>query len=135
MKRLLLLTLTVALVGGGCATVNSVDLGDGRRTVEVSNTCWRFLMLPIASGEWENPNACSCNWFCNDATLEHQMAMLDAESKRLGATRISNVRTLTTDEDLYLVIFLREKIHTSATLDLPPPIAVESVLSDLSDVE
>ena len=140
MKRLLLTVFAAALLGG-CATINTVDLGDGRKTIEVSNTCWRFLMLPIASGDWERPNECGCNWFRNDATVEHQMGMVEKESERLGATRVSDIRTLTTDEDLFLFVFLRENIHTSATFDVPvsattnsvADTAVVSLLPDLSE--
>ena len=120
MKRLLFLLFAAGLFGG-CATVSTVDLGDGRKTIEASNTCWRFLMLPVASGDWERPNECGCNWFRNDATVERQMAMIEKEAERLGATRVSDIRTLTTDEDLALFIFLRENIHTSATVDVPVP--------------
>lgn len=126
MKQLLFMLFAAALFGG-CATVNTVDLGDGRKSIEASNTCWRFLMLPIASGDWECPNECGCNWFRNDATVEHQMAMVEKESERLGATRVSDLRTLTTDEDLFLFVFLRENIHTSATVDVPVAAATDAV--------
>lgn len=109
----------------GCATVEYVPAADPpvsadgmleTGTVVIDNTTWRLFMLPIASGNPEKPNCCSCRWFRNTGTLENQMKMLEGEAKKHGAGRVVNVSTLTTDEDFMLLILLREKIHTSATL-------------------
>lgn len=110
----------------GCASVNvsdrvgNVKVEDGLtpiETVEVSNMSWMFLVgLPIAGGDVDNPNGHTCDWFTRSSTLENQLKMLQAEADRVGARRALNVTTLTTDEDFFLFLFLREKIHTSAVL-------------------
>lgn len=124
MKGSLLLLLALAL--GGCATVTRLDDVRAVRVprgctpveaVEISNTCWLFLScLPFASGDPDNPNGCTCRLFANTETVANQMKMLEAEAARVGAARAVNVVTQTTDEPWYLIVFLREKIHTSAVL-------------------
>ena len=127
MKRLLLFVPVLAFaMATGCSTVSRVPCeggafaGDGLtpvETVEISNTCWLFLAcLPIASGDVENPDGWTCSMFSDTATLENQMKMLQAEADRVGAKKAVNVTTLTTDEDFFLFVFLRDKIHTSALL-------------------
>jgi len=121
LATLFLLALTV-----GCATVNRVPMTDKTRvegglepieTVEISNTCWYFLScLPIASGDVEAPDSWGSKWFRDTLTLDSQMKMLKDEIVRTGARRAVNVSTLATDEDCFLFVFLREKMHTSAVL-------------------
>lgn len=127
MRRLFGLLLSLAaVVVTGCATVSrvpcegSVCAEDGLtpvETVEISNTCWFFLAcLPIAGGDVDDPNGWTCSPFSDTATLENQMKMLQAEAERVGAKKAVDVTTLTTDEDVFLFVFLRDKIHTSALL-------------------
>ena len=121
MKYASLLTL---LLLTGCATVNRCELGarcydsagrESLSSVEISNTCWHFLMLPIASGDPSYPNEISSIWFRDTATIENQLKMLENAAKASGASGVSEVVTLTTDEDVFLLLY-REKIHTSAVL-------------------
>ena len=127
MKRAAVCVLCAALLGG-CASVTRLDGKpcaplDGHEPVEavqVMNTNWKLLsFIPIASGNPERPNACSCRWFENTVTLQNQMAMLEAEAKRAGATRAFDVVTTSCDERLYFFLLKREKIHTSAVLAKP----------------
>ena len=110
----------------GCATINRIPMDarvrveDGREpieTVEISNTCWHFLsFLPVASGNPDNPNGFGCCCFRNTLTLGNQFRMLQKEAERVGAGKVLDVTTLTTDETCFFILFLREKIHTSAVL-------------------
>lgn len=123
--RQLVYLLVLSLVTG-CATVNRIPMDarvrvEGGRepieTVEISNTCWHLLsLIPIASGNPDNPNGFGCRVFQNTLTLNGQRRMLEAEVARVGATKALNVTTLSTDETCFLILFLREKLHTSAVL-------------------
>ena len=124
MKRMILFFAMASLVSG-CATVRTlpgtadvkIEGHEVVETVEVSNTCWEFFScLPIASGDVENPNGCWCIWFSDTETLANQMKMLEAEAARVGASRALSVTTVTTDEVWIPILFLIEKIHTSAVL-------------------
>ena len=108
----------------GCSSVRGitdfrgVKVEDGVEPIEVVdiyNTNWLFLsLLPVASGDPDNPDGWTTCLFRDKATVENQIRMLEAEAKRVGAGRAINVTTVTTDEAAFL--FLREKIHTSAVL-------------------
>ncbi|MBO7721217.1 MAG: hypothetical protein J6T01_02305 [Kiritimatiellae bacterium] len=110
----------------GCASVKR--LGDFRGVkveggaepvgvVDVYNTNWfLFSVLPIVSGDTDNPGGWTTKFFRNTATVENQLKMLEAEAKRAGASRAVNVATFTTDESVLLFLFLREKYHTMAVL-------------------
>lgn len=110
----------------GCATVTALPAAPGARssdgrevveTVAVNNTSWRLLcLLPIASGNPERPNAVSSRWFRDTATLQSQMDMVAAEAARCGAKQAMDVYTFETEEDVFLLAFLRRKMHTSAVL-------------------
>ncbi len=116
--RSIIVALVLTMGAAGCATVEFVPTDDARKlgTVSASDTTWRILMLPIASGDTDDPNSFGCRWFRSTVKLENQMKMVEAEAKRRGARAVTEVSTVTTDEDLLLFVLLREKIHTSATL-------------------
>lgn len=124
MSRFSCLLVLAALTG--CATINRIPM-DARvrvednqepiETVEISNTCWHLLsFIPIASGNPDNPNGFGCRAFQNTLTLDSQRRMLQAEIERVGAGKAINVTTVSTDEVCLLILFLREKLHTSAVL-------------------
>jgi len=110
----------------GCATVKisdsvgNVKVENGAtpiESVDVTNMAWYFLAcLPIASGDTDNPNGHTCKWFSDTTDVEHQLKMLQDEADRVGAKRAENVTTITYDEDFFLFVFVRTKIHTSAVL-------------------
>ena len=86
-------------------------------TVDIYNSNWLlFSLLPIASGDPDNPDGWTTCLFRNKATVENQIKMLENEAKRVGASRAVNVSTTTTDESVLSILFLREKYHTSAVL-------------------
>lgn len=122
--------LTILLLGAlvGCTSVQvqtdfrGVKVEDGLMPIEVVdvyNTNWLFLSLdwlPIASGDPDNPDGWTTCFFRDTATIENQMKMLENEAKRVGASRAVNVATISTDEAAFLILFLREKYHTTAVL-------------------
>ena len=118
--------LAAALAVCGCSSVKrisdfrGVKVDDGLEPIEVVdiyNSNWLLLsLLPIASGDPDNPDGWTTCFFRNKATVENQIRMLEAEAKRVGAKRAVNVTTTSTDEAALLILFLREKYHTSAVL-------------------
>ena len=124
MKGLVIAVLAAALCGcssvRGIADFRGVRVEDGVEPIEVVdiyNTNWLFLsLLPIASGDPDNPDGWTTCFFRDKATVENQIRMLEAEAKRVGASRAINVTTVSTDEAAFLILFLRERFHTSAVL-------------------
>ena len=120
------LVLLPALALCGCSSVKrlsdfrGVKVEDGLEPIEVVdvyNTNWLFLsLLPIASGDPDNPDGWTTCLFRDRATVANQIKMLENEAKRVGASRAVGVTTTSTDEEAFLVLFLREKLHTSAVL-------------------
>ena len=118
--------LAAALAVCGCSSVKrisdfrGVKVDDGLvpiEVVDIYNTNWLLLsLLPVASGDPDNPDGWTTCFFRNKATVENQIRMLEAEAKRVGAKRAVNVTTTSTDEAALLILFLREKYHTSAVL-------------------
>ena len=110
----------------GCSSVKrfsdfrGVKVEDGLEpieTVDVYNTNWLLLsLLPIASGDPDNPDGWTTCFFRNTATVESQIRMLEDEANKVGASRAVNVSTTSTDEAVLLILFLREKYHTTAVL-------------------
>ena len=85
--------------------------------VDIYNTNWLLLtLLPIASGDAENPDGWTTKFFRNTATVETQNKMLEDEAKRVGAKKAINVATISNDEAVFLIAFLREKYQTTAVL-------------------
>lgn len=124
MRGVVIAVLAAALCGcssvRGIADFRGVKVEDGVEPIEVVdiyNTNWLFLsLLPIASGDPDNPDGWTTCFFRDKATVENQIRMLEAEAKRVGASRAINVTTVSTDEAAFLILFLREKFHTSAVL-------------------
>ena len=120
------LALVFAFILCGCSSVkrltdfHGVKIEDGLSPIEVVdiyNSNWLFLsLLPIASGDPDNPDGWTTCFFRDKATVENQIKMLEDEAKRAGASRAVNVSTTSTDEAVFLFLFLREKYHTSAVL-------------------
>lgn len=119
-------TAVLAFALAGCASVVRLVPSEAQKTrdgetvvetIQVANTSWKFLgCLPIASGDPERPNKKTCRWCRDTVTLENQMRMIEAEAQAVGAKRATEVITYRNDEDAYLILFLRSKIHTSAVL-------------------
>ena len=110
----------------GCSSVRGIaDFRGGKvedgvepiEVVDIYNSNWLLLsLLPIASGDPDNPDGWTTCFFRDKATVENQIRMLEAEAKRVGAGRAINVTTVSTDEAAFLLLFLREKFHTTAVL-------------------
>ena len=124
MKKSLVFAALAALAG--CATVTTESVGDCFRvdegaepieSVAIDNTTWMlFSCIPLAGGDADNPNGCSCLPFRDTSTMENQMKMLQAEADRVGARKAVNVTTISTEEAALLFLIVREKLHTSAVL-------------------
>ena len=116
----------VLLCASGCALVTRLPPEPGAKTpegeeivetVQVMNSSWSlFCLLPLASGNVDSPDCVSCIPFRDSVNLKNQMKMIEAEAKRCGATCARHVVTYEDDEDLFLILLLRRKIHTSAIL-------------------
>ena len=118
MRRALIAIAALALAG--CASVRHCDVG-GRHMVVIDNTGWYFLnVVPLASGNPDRPNSCSCRLFRQTTTLENNMKMLDREAKERRATGVKNVNSSWTDEAVLFILFKRHMCQTSAELIIPP---------------
>ena len=108
---------SVLMCASGCALVTRLPAEPGEKTadgeeivetVQVMNSSWSLLcLLPIASAY------CSADTCPN---FENQIRMIEAEAKKCGASRARHVVTYEDVEDVFLVLLLRRKMHTSATL-------------------
>ena len=121
-----MLPAAALLFTSGCALVTRMPPEPGARTaegeeivatVQVMNSSWSlFCLLPLASGDVDSPDCVSCLPFRDTVNLENQIKMIEAEAERCGASRATHVVTYEGDEDVFLVLLLRRKIHTSAVL-------------------
>ena len=111
--------LAAALALAGCATVHYCDVG-GKNMVVVENTGWYFInVIPIASGDPDRPNRCSCKPFRQTTTLANNMKMLEKVAKERGAVDIVNANSNWTDEAIHFILFKRHICQTSAELIIP----------------
>ena len=108
-----------ALALAGCASVEFSDVGD-RHMVDITNTGWYFLnFIPLASGNPESPNDCSCKLFRQTTTLENNVRLLDYAVRKRGARGVNSVISSWSDEGVLFILFKRHTCHTSAELVLP----------------
>ena len=126
MRTLRVLPALALLLASGCAFVTRMPPEPGARTaegdeivetVQVMNSSWLLLcLLPLASGDVDSPDEVSCRPFRDSVSLENQIKMIEAEAEKCGASRAMHVVTYEGDEDVFLLLLLRRKIHTSAVL-------------------
>ena len=84
MRKAFLCILASAALSG-CATVVFSDEG-GRQMVDIVNTGWYFLnFVPMASGNPDAPNECSCRILRQTTTLENNVKLLDRAIAEKGA--------------------------------------------------
>ena len=113
----------------GCASIkmtrdyNGVKVDGGYSplaTVSIENTGWfLFNVIPIASGDTENPNQNSWHFFRNTVSLGNNMKMLDATMKRLDASHIAHLTSRTKDDFYYFFLLYRRTCLTSAVILRP----------------
>ncbi len=127
--RLTLFALVLSLFSG-CAIIDYCDEG-GREMVCVQNTGWYFLnFIPLASGNVEHPNTFSFRFFTQTTTLENNIQMLDGEIARRGADYARDVSSSTQDESVFLLLFKRHTVQTSAELvrnPVTPPVVTDNL--------
>lgn len=114
------------LCASGCAIVTRIPSESGAltaegdeiiETVQAMNSSWSLLcLLPLASGDVDSPGCVSCRPFRDSVSLDNQLRMIEAEAEKCGATRATHVVTYEDDEDVFLILLLRRKMHTSAVL-------------------
>ena len=128
MKKIAAMILAAALAAG-CTTVqystvyNGVRSNNGRTpiaTVEIENSGWFLLgFIPLASGNPDKPDRCSCKLFQNTVKLENNCRVLDAKVKETGADAVANLTSHWTDESAFVILLKRRACHTSAVLLKP----------------
>ncbi|MBO5648170.1 MAG: hypothetical protein J6S30_05365 [Kiritimatiellae bacterium] len=116
MKYALLFIAILAV--SGCASVDYSDAG-GRAMVDIKNSGWYlFNFIPIASGNPDRPNEFGCKLFKETATVENNAKMLDFAATERKAKSIKSIKSSWTDESVFIILFKRHVIHTSAELTL-----------------
>ena len=118
--------ILIALACAGCATIqratdyHGVGIENGERpieTLEIENTGWLlFKFIPLGSGDPLHPNGSSCRFFQNTVVLQNNLDMLEAEMKRVKASRAINLTSRKTDETIFVILLTRHAYHTSAVL-------------------
>lgn len=115
MKRAALFSLFASLICG-CASVDISDAG-GRRMVSIKNSGWElFSIVPLASGDVNDPGAFGCEWFSDTVTLENNLALLDRTVGETGSSGYTGVASSVVDETVFFVLLSRKIYHTSAEL-------------------
>ena len=121
-----LITLLLALICAGCATIHratdyhGMGIEDGEaplETIEIENTGWLlFKCIPLGSGDPLRPNEKTCRFFRNTVTLQNNLEMLEDEMERVGASRVANLTSRKTDESMFILLLTRRSYHSSAVL-------------------
>ena len=104
----------IALLSG-CASVEVATEGTDLVVVENSGG-YLFRFIPIFSGDPDYPNQEVCNWFEDTVHLETNIRLLNEETERQNAVGYRNLVTSTYDESVFLVLFKRKVLRTSAEL-------------------
>lgn len=100
----------------GCASVDISDKGS-HSVVSIHNTGWEiFSLVPIASGDPDQPNRNTCRWFTDTITLENNVKMLEYAMKTTNATGYRNLSSSIVDETVFFFLLNRRIYHTSAEL-------------------
>lgn len=128
MRKIMKFILAAALASG-CTTVqytavyNGVKVDNGRTpmaTVEIENSGWLLLgFIPLASGNPDKPDKCSCKLFRNTVTIENNFRVLERTVKESGADSVANLTSHWTDESAFVILLKRRAYHTSAVLLRP----------------
>ena len=124
MKTSVIVLLLLACAG--CSTIrraadyHGAGIEDGARpieTVEIENTAWLlFKFIPLGSGDPSRPDEFGCRLFQNTVNLQNNIDMLQAEMRRVKASRAINITSRKTDETVFVILLTRHAYHTSAVL-------------------
>ncbi len=114
--RAALLAVAVAFAASGCCTVWRTSEG-GRDMCYVHTDGWLlFGVVPIVSGDPEDPNLCSPKFFTETTRLDVNMKLLDDEMRHGGFTRTRELSSYVTSENVLFILLKRVAVHTSAEL-------------------
>lgn len=124
-----LFTIHYSLFTVGCTTIsrtrtfNGVNVDDGvtpSMTVEIENSGWYLLsFIPIASGDFENPNRHTCRWLEDTVKVENNIRVLKYVMVRDRVREVANLTSHRSDEKYLVFILTRRAYHTSAVLLKP----------------
>lgn len=118
MKKSLSLLLVALLTG--CASVKVCRTE--RTMVDIQNTGWfLFCFIPIASGDYTNPNGHTCRLFTDTVIMESNMRLLDYAMRKEGATALRDITSFKDEESVLFILFKRYSLHTSAELLFDSP--------------
>ena len=127
MRRALIAIAALALAG--CASVRHCDVG-GRHMVVIDNTGWYFLnVVPLASGNPERPNSCSCRLFRQTTTLENNMKMLDREAKEMLVETVES-EDLFTNPALFIASYRQYRDRLKVNSSGPDSLDITLILDE-----
>lgn len=108
----------VALAMAGCTSVRVSHVG--HTMVDVENNGWfLFNLIPLASGDTDNPESRICKLFQNSVTLDNNIDLINYAMTREGAVGVRDLVSYSTDEYVLFVLLKRHSMHTSAELVMP----------------
>ncbi|MBE6382691.1 MAG: hypothetical protein E7049_06740 [Lentisphaerae bacterium] len=111
----------LAALLNGCSTVRISR--EGVTMVEAEISGWYLLsFIPLGSGDPESPNGSGCKLFRDTTTVQNSLSLVDWALKREHADFADDLNTYTTDEYIFIALFRRHSIHTSAKLVKMAPI-------------
>ena len=103
---------------GGCTAIHVTH--NGAHMVEIENNGWfLFNLIPLASGNTDDPESGVTKLFQNSVKLDHNIELINYVMRREGAVGVRDMITYTTDEYVLFVLLKRHSMHTSARLVMP----------------
>ncbi len=119
-RRILCMVLGAAVlaVAAGCTAVKVSHVG--KSMVEVENNGWLlFNLIPLASGDADNPESKVCKFFQNSVTLDNNIDLITYAMRQEGAVGVKDLTSYTSDEYVLFLLLRRHSMHTSAVLVMP----------------
>ncbi|MBO6168196.1 MAG: hypothetical protein J6P13_07640 [Kiritimatiellae bacterium] len=110
--------VAAALAMAGCTSVRVSHVG--HTMVDVENNGWfLFNLIPLASGDTDNPESRLCKLFQNSVTLDNNIDLINYAMTREGAVGVRDLVSYSTDEYVLFILLKRHSMHTSAELVMP----------------
>ena len=119
--KLLFPFVMIGVLSGGCTYARVCSEG-GHDICVIANSGWKFIdLIPIASGDIDNPNASGTRIFADTVTLQNNLKILDRYARQRGAVGYRSLTSRTTEEHIFVMLFKRSIYHTSAELVYDAP--------------